>query len=375
MRLLYWTSVAFVLYAYFGYPLVLGVLSVLRPRTVRKGDIVPRVSFIITVHNEERRVTEKIENTLLQRYPRSRLEIIVASDCSTDRTDEIVRSFEPQGVRLVRAAVRRGKENAQREGIAASGAEIVVFSDVGTVLPSEGLAKIVRSFADPTVGCVSSVDRVLDQDGRVSGEGMYVRYEMLLRRLETKAGSLVGLSGSFFAARREVCCDWATDVQSDFGTLLNAVRIGLRGVSDSDSIGYYRTIVDESKEFERKVRTVLRGIATLVKGRELLNPLRYGMFAWQLWSHKVCRWLVPFAMVWAFASSAMLIGEPAYLLLFGLQVAFYAVALAGLLLQGVAGHWLVRSVTFFVLANLSIAKAWYRFAWGERVVAWTPSKR
>src|SRR5262249_4684481 len=205
---------------------VLWVIATLRPKTVIKSDAAPKVSLIITAHNEGKRIQEKIENALGQTYPGGRLEIIVASDCSTDRTDEVARSFESHGVKLVRAPERRGKEHAQKLAIATAGGEIVVFSDVGTTLPPDGIRRIVRNFADQTVGCVSSVDRVLDQNGQVSGEGAYVRYEMLLRRLETRANSVVGLSGSFFAARREVCREWATDVPSYFRCLLEAVRMG-----------------------------------------------------------------------------------------------------------------------------------------------------
>src|SRR5262249_47864476 len=143
-----------------------------------------------------------------------------------------------------------------------------------------------------TVGCVSSVDALMDANGNLSGEGAYVRYEMLLRRLESTLGSVVGLSGSFFAVRREACREWATDVQSDFNTLLNCVRLGFRGVSDETSVGYYRGVTEETREFERKVRTVLRGITTLMHRAGLLSPRRYGLFAWQLVSHKLCRWLV-----------------------------------------------------------------------------------
>jgi len=116
-----------------------------------------------------------------------------------------------------------------------------------TALATDGVRRIVRAFADPTVGCVSSVDQAVDGTGRPSGEGLYVKYEMLLRRLETKAGSVVGLSGSCFAVRRDVCREWATDVPSDFNTVLCAVRLGLRGVVDGDSVGSYKTLTDGSK--------------------------------------------------------------------------------------------------------------------------------
>jgi len=375
VRLVYWLSVGAIAYAYAGYPLMLALVGWLRPRRVRRAPVTPGVSFVITAHNEERRIAAKLENTLRQAYPCDALEVLVASDGSTDRTDDIVRSFEAQGVRLARTAHRQGKEHAQRAAIAASRGEILVFSDAGTMLEADGVATIVQNFADPTVGCVSSVDRVIDREGRVSGEGVYVRYEMLLRRLETEAGGLVGLSGSFFAARRTVCSDWPVDMPSDFRTAFNAVRLGYRAISDPESVGYYHSVADESKEFERKVRTVLRGIAAVMKDRRMLNPWRCGMFAWQLWSHKLCRWMVPAFMGLAAVSNALLVGEPLYLGLFGLQLGFYATALWGIARRRGGGAWVTKVPAFLVLANLSVLSAWYRYACGHRMVTWTPSER
>src|SRR5262245_22842289 len=207
-EIVFWASVALIAYAYVGYPLALGVISLARTRRVEKADISPSVTFIITAHNEEKRIADKLENTLKLAYPHSKLEILVASDCSTDRTDEIVKSYGDRGIQLVRASVRKGKEAAQSLAVAVAKGEILVFSDVATILPERAMSNIVKNFHDRTVGCVSSVDRFVDQHGRASGEGGYVKYEMYLRALETRVNSLVGLSGSFFAARREVCQDW-----------------------------------------------------------------------------------------------------------------------------------------------------------------------
>src|SRR6185436_8673453 len=180
---------------------------------------------------------------------------------------------------------------------------------VATALPPDAVSSIVANFADPSVGCVSSVDRFVDADGRVSGEGAYVRYEMWLRTLETRVRGLVGLSGSFFAARREVCRPWAVDRQSDFSTALNAARLGLRAVLDPETAGYYRNIDDDRAEGGRKARTIVRGLAVLARNARMLNPFRYGLFAWQLASHKLCRWLVPFAMIAAAAANLFLLSR------------------------------------------------------------------
>jgi hypothetical protein len=371
---LFWTAIGLVLYAYFGYPCALLALRPWRRRSVRKqplAETCPVVSFIITAYNEDRRIRRKIENTLAQDYPADRFEVIVASDCSTDGTDDTVRAFGDR-VRLVRAPERRGKEAAQQLAIRVARGDLLVFSDVATMLEANGVSGLVRSFADPTVGCVSSIDRFIDTDGRRSGEGAYVRYEMRLRRLETEFNTLVGLSGSFFAARREVCTPWRDDRQSDFNTLLNAVRMGLRGVLDDETAGYYEDIADGRRERQRKIRTIVRGLAVLRDNVQLLNPARYGLFAWQLASHKLCRWLVPYALIAALASNAVLAGRSVFYAaaLFG-QVTFYAAALIG----WQTGAAALRIPSFLLLSNLSILIAWYRFARGERVTHWNPSER
>jgi glycosyltransferase involved in cell wall biosynthesis len=373
---IFWSSLVFMFYAYAGYLLALVVLSCFRNRPVLVGDIQPMVSFVITAYNEEARITEKIENSLQQQYPRERLEIVVASDCSSDRTDDIVRSYAPSGVRLVRAQERRGKEAAQKLAVSQTRGDVLVFSDVATTLPSHGIANIVKSFNDPTVGCVSSVDQFVDAQGNLSGEGAYVKYEMLLRRLETRVNTLVGLSGSFFAARRSVCSPWADDLQSDFNTLLNSMKAGLRGVSDPASVGYYKNLTDEKKEYQRKVRTVLRGIAVLMRSLPMLNPFRYGIFAWQLFSHKLCRWLVPFAMIGALVSNIVLAIDslPYRILLLG-HIAFYAIAAVYTTCAWMPKSNVFRLPSFFVLVNLSIIDAWMRYFRGDRVFRWEPSKR
>jgi len=376
LQIVFWSSIGLIFYAYLGYPILLKVLSVLRQRPVRKGIHVPRVSCIITVHNEETRIRLKIENTLKQDYPLKKLEIIVASDCSSDGTDAIVRSYESYGVRLVRLAERMGKEAAQKEAVNLAMGEVLVFTDVATTLPSNAILNVVKNFSDPTVGCVSSVDRPLDAEGRVCGEGVYVRYEMFLRNLETKVNSLVGLSGSFFAARRVVCNPWTVELQSDFNTLLNSVRMGMRGVSDPESICYYKNLANQRMEFNRKVRTVLRGIAVLIKNLSMLNPLRYGVFSLQLLSHKLCRWLVPFAMISTFLSSALLVSRSTvHASAFMIQVVFYMIAVLGMRTDGFQNKLMLKLPSFFLLVNLAILNAWYRYLKGERLTAWHPSNR
>jgi glycosyltransferase involved in cell wall biosynthesis len=371
IELAFWSSTFLVLYAYIGYPCALMALALVRQRPAQRAPITPRVTFIVTAHNEEARIREKLDNTLALDYPHHLLEIIVASDCSTDGTDQIVRASSDR-VRLVRAPARRGKEAAQQLAVESASGSILIFSDVATALAPNAVSTMVMNFADATVGCVSSIDRFVNADGETSGEGAYVRYEMLLRTLESRVNSLVGLSGSFFAARREVCRHWAADRQSDFSTLLTAVDLGWRGVLDAGCPGYYRNIASDRRELERKIRTVVRGLFVLRTNAHMLNPFRYGLFAWQLASHKLCRWLVPFAMIAAYVSNALLAADSLfYQTLLLAHTLFYAAAAAGLLLDVAT----LKIPAFLIQANLAVLIAWFRHLRGDRITVWTPSDR
>jgi glycosyltransferase involved in cell wall biosynthesis len=375
LQAVFWISVAFIVYAYAGYPALLAILSRFRNRPVHRADIQPRVSLIITAYNEASRIENKLRNCTELIYPRDKLEIIVASDSSTDATDQIVQSYSEDGVMLVRAPERRGKEYAQQCALRNASGEIYVFSDVATILDPPSIQNIVKNFADPTVGCVSSVDRVLGHGGS-SGEGAYVKYEMLLRSLEGRVNSLVGLSGSFFACRKDVAFPWAANLQSDFNTLLNSIRKGLRGVSDPTCIGYYKNIRVEEQEFGRKVRTIVRGIAVLMANLDLLNPFRYGPFSWQLFSHKLCRWLVPLFLLTAIISSAFLSSQqPLYAFILAAQVSFYGAAGSCFVNKRLLSRQLIKVPFYFTIANLAIVVAWCEYLAGKRYAMWQPSHR
>jgi len=190
-------SILLIFFTYFGYPVSLYLLSIFRRKIVKKANLFPDVTMIITAYNEERRIKDKLDNTLALEYPGDKLQILVASDGSTDQTNAIVKEYEKNNIELLTIKKRRGKENAQKEAVEKAKGEVIIFSDVATLLDRGGLKEIVSNFGDCSVGCVSSEDRLIGRDGKPSGEGFYVRYEMWLRRLESKVNSLVGLSGSF----------------------------------------------------------------------------------------------------------------------------------------------------------------------------------
>ena len=361
-------------YSYAVYPMLLILLNLFFKKKVRTGDVEPTVSIIIAAYNEESKIRDKLRNTMELDYPRDKIQFIVASDASSDRTEEIVREF-PE-VQLLRAPQRGGKERAQRMAIESATGEILVFTDAGTILDADGIRKIVRNFADQAVGAVSSRDQVLSSHSG-NAEDVYVRYEMLLRRLESDFDGVVGLSGSFFAARREVCSDWSEDLTSDFNTVFLAKKKGLRAVSDDQSVGYYRDIQKGQSEYNRKVRTLIHGIHAFMKTLELLNVFRYGVFSWQLASHKLMRWLVPLFLAALFAVSiaGTTTGSRFCSALFLLQILFYGASLLGFVWEGARKWFAVKIPYYFVSVNVAILLAWIGYFKGERMRVWNPTVR
>ena len=369
-----WIAIALALgwagFAYVGYPALLALLAKLSPRPVRRADVHPPLSIIIAVHNGQDRLKAKLEQTLALDYPGPR-QVLVASDGSTDGTEAIAREFADQGVELVALQPQGGKEAAQAAAIQRASGEILVFTDLGAVLEPQALRAIVRPFADPGVGGVSSED-VVETEG---GEGAYVRLEMALRRFESEASTLIGLSGSFFAIRRELADPWPTHLASDFRSALESARRGLRAVSEPEARARFTAVSDPAKEWTRKVRTVRRGLAVLSAYRELLHP-RYGRAALSVWGHKLARFTAPWALVVLLLASAL--GAPASplaALLLGAQLFGYALGGAALAFPSLQRALLPRLAAFFLLVNGSILVAWRYHLAGEPAVLWQPTRR
>lgn len=378
METLFYIAGFFSIYSYFIYPLLLKAMPVRRKdeRAFHDPADLPSLSLIITAHNEQGRIREKLDNTLDIEYPEELLEVIVASDCSSDETDNIVEGYAAQGIKLVRADARKGKEYAQLCAIKQAAGSIIVFSDVATQIETDGLQRLARYFDDTAIGAISSEDRFVSQDGSIAGEGAYVKYEMWLRRLESVRAGLVGLSGSFFAARKKVCIEWDIYSPSDFNTALNTAKSGLVAVTSPDVIGIYKDVKDPGLEYRRKMRTVIRGITAIARHPEVLNPFSMGMFAFQVWSHKIMRWCVPWFMAAFLLLTLILQGQGMiYSMALIAQLGFYALALLGWLFTGLRENTLVKIIFFFVQTNLALAQATVLFMLGKRMTVWTPSKR
>ena len=376
MEFVFILSVLLIFYAYFGYPFSILLLGIFKHHMTIRNDILPSVTLIITAYNEENRIKEKLDNSINLEYPKDRIQIIVASDGSDDKTNEIVKSYQQYGVELLSIIIRKGKENAQNEAVKQANGEIIVFTDVATILEANSIKSITSNFADPQVGCVSSIDKLIGKNGKPSGEGLYVRYEMWLRKIESRVNSLVGLSGSFFAARKEVCSDFSTDMQSDFRTLLNSIKLNLKGILDSKTVGIYLDISNEKDEFNRKVRTVLRGMTVFFNHLEFLNFFRYRLFSYQYFCHKLLRWSVPFFLILIFISNLVLaFDQNIYAIIFIIQILFYLTGIFSVLGKLKSTSKIIKLPQYFIVVNYSILVAWIKFWNKETIVQWQPSKR
>ncbi|HET7217826.1 MAG TPA: glycosyltransferase family 2 protein [Vicinamibacterales bacterium] len=373
-EIVFWACVFGVLYPYLGYPLALLVLGKVAGRRTIDSEppVLPSVSMIIPVHNEAARIAQKLANTAALDYPQDRLQVLFISDGSTDRTVEMVRAAATPVMSVIELPARKGKAAGLNAGLEHARNEILVFSDASIQLEPAALKHIVRPFQDPEIGCVSGEDRIAES----GGEGYYGRYELTLRRLESRVHSIVGASGSFYAQRRAICAPFTEGMAPDFLSVLRTLEQGYRAISEPSAVGAMTSVKDPRHEFERKVRTLIRGMTTLFAHARVLDPFRFGLFAFAMWSHKVLRWTAPFFLVGALVAPIFLLDSRWYAAFFVAQVAFYLGALAAFAELGRFERSLPGKVAlYFSSTNTAILAAWIKYGMGVRQELWTPSRR
>jgi cellulose synthase/poly-beta-1,6-N-acetylglucosamine synthase-like glycosyltransferase len=376
---LLWVSVVTIMLVTFGYPLVLAIAAPLLRRRRHCADAEPTVTLVIAAHNEEKCLASKLENALALDYPRERLEIIVASDGSTDRTTEVAESFSDRGI-VLRAFPRMGKTAVQNQVARLASGEILVFSDANAAYRPNAIRKLVRNFADPTVACVSGqlVYQAAGQ-GAGDGESSYWNYEKFMKRHESELSSLIGANGSIYAVRRADYIEIDGDLISDLVEPLALVRSGKRVVYEPEAISVEETSASYSVEFRRKVRILTRSIKGLLHMRELLNPLRFGIFSFQLLAHKLMRYMVPYFLVLGFFSLAGLAAIGRYRLPFLLAAcAVTAAVLVGRWTQPRRSNVLFRPchlLYYYLVVNYALLPAWVNILRGTRMTVWVPDRK
>lgn len=372
----FWIAVALVAYVYAGYPILAYVVGRLFPKHVDRMPFEPTVSLIITAYNEERDIHAKLQNTLRLEYPKEKLEIIVVSDCSSDRTDEIVREFAPDGVRLLRQTMRSGKTSAQNAAVGVASGEVILFSDATSMYEENVLREIMPDFADAEVGCVAGRLIYVDDGGSGVGKGAknYWSYETFLKENESRASSLIGVSGCIYAVRRSAYVPMYEEACSDFLICTIVYRQGLRTVYHPAAVCYEATNTRTAEEFRMRVRIISQTFTDLWRNRDMLDPRNAGFYSVQLISHKLLRYAVPLFLVIMFAASGLLAADSMfYAVVFAVQALFYFVAVVDWAIQKWGIDLRFAAIPrYFCLANLASAAGFYKFLKGERFARWEP---
>ncbi len=378
-QIIFWTGLAALLYIYIGYPLVVYLVGLIRPLEVKKGDFTSKITILITAYNEENAIRAKIENTLGIDYPKENLEILVASDGSTDKTDELVKEYASQGVKLFRQEGRMGKTFTQNKAVEQATGEIILFSDATTAYEKDVLRVMLPNFADESVGCVAGKLIYVDDSKSGVGKGAksYWNYETFLKIGESRACSLIGASGCLYAVRRSAYQEMYPEACSDFLICTIVYKQNLRSVYEPNAICTEETNRQTGKELLMRVRVISQTFTDLWRNREMLNPFRSGFYAIELISHKVLRYSVPFFLLLLVASSIILSLQSGFFqIVLAIQAGFYVIAfLAWLLEKGGKSPGILAIPLYFVLANLASLIGFYKFLRGERYARWSRSAK
>lgn len=376
---LFLISIGSMIHTYFTYALSLVLLS--RNSSDEESQTyvtTPSVALVIAAYNEEEIIAEKIENSIDLDYPRDKLEIIVFSDASGDRTDDIVRSYADQGVRLERIEGRVGKTQCQNQVAETVNADIIVFSDANSMYESSAISNLVQEFSEG-VGCVVGELRYRQANG-TEGESVYWRYEQLIKKLESKVGSLVTGNGSIYAVQNESYVPLASETISDFAEPLAIVSNGETVKYAPDAVAWEDTGSSTQTELSRRIRITTRCWNTLVDYLHLLNPIDYSLFSYQLLSHKLLRWLSPIFLILICITNLLLVAlysRKAYRYILSLQTAFYSAAVVGWLFDraGKSAPTILHVPYYFIVANYGMLAGLWNFLKGKNVVTWETTDR
>jgi cellulose synthase/poly-beta-1,6-N-acetylglucosamine synthase-like glycosyltransferase len=381
MNLLFFNLIMLALYIYLGYFLLVIILGKVMQKKVKKADIEPSVALMIAAYNEELSIAKKIENSLSLDYPKDKFKIIVVSDGSTDRTDDIVKSYADRGVELIRVEGRVGKTEARNVAVRSVREEIIIFSDATTKYKTDIVRKLVRNFSDKTVGMVTG--HLIYQDGDDTqmglGQKLYWQYESLIKKSQTEMGTLTGSVGCVTAFRTSLYTPLPDNIIEDFTGPLMMVMKGFRVVYEEEAVCFEETTTKSSKEWSMRVRVIRGGMTGLLFARKILNPFQYPLASFQLISHKVLRWMVPLFMIFfATVTLQAVLADPEYLvaqMLLIIQVLFYGSAALAFLLEKKGIHLKITAIPFyFVVVNLAALVAMFKMLNHTLEATWEPQR-
>src|ERR1700704_2352199 len=372
-RIVFWLAALLLFYVYAGYPLLLAVVGLFVRRRRSEPGYAPTISILIAAYNEEEAIERKIQQTLALEYPAEKLEVLVLSDCSTDRTDEIVSAFPDKRVRLVRMPERRGKTHAQNYGVKEARGEVVVFSDATAIYQSKALLYLACNYQDASVGAVSGRYQYFDP-GEQSPTGLgsmaFWNYENLIKKMQSHIRTITGCCGCIYSVRKTAYTELPADIISDLVQPLQAIKKGYRVVFEDRALAYEETTQSTAEEFSMRVRVVTRAMRGLLSVSDLLQPWKFAWTAFQLWSHKIMRWMVPLFLIVLLAVNFLLIDSVFYRMTLAAQLFFYAAALLNMLLP-LHRQWKPLGIPlFFCTLNAAALVSMLEICRGRKYVTW-----
>jgi cellulose synthase/poly-beta-1,6-N-acetylglucosamine synthase-like glycosyltransferase len=379
--LVFWLSALGVFYAYAVYPAILYLLARLFGRRAQaaflEDSVLPSISLLVAAHNEEAVIGERVLNALAMDYPREKLEIVIASDGSTDKTAAIVRGYVRQGVRLLDYHARRGKATVLNAAMGEVTGQIILLSDANTYTDVQAARSLVRWFANPRVGAVCGKLILTDPQSGKNVDSMYWRYETFLKEHESRLGALLGSNGAIYAIRKDLLqpIPNQTIIDDFMIPLLAKQRSGCEIIYDRNAVAREESAPDVATEFRRRSRIGAGGWQAIGMLWRLLNPGR-GWIAFTFFSHKILRWMCPFFMILFAISNLLLWRSPAYRGVFCVQIALYAAAFGGAYMwKGAPLGRILRLANMFLSMNLALLVGFFRWLSGPQSGIWRPTKR
>lgn len=379
-EILFWGGVLTLAYQYVGYPILLAALAWLRGSPERQSytddDALPSVTLIISAYNEEEVLERKLENAVALDYPKDRLEVVVVSDGSTDRTVEIARSFEDRGVVLHEYTVNRGKNLALNESMPRVRGEITVFTDANGMYEPDAMRKLVQPFADPTVGsvCGELVYRNFNENTIAEGYNRYWELDQMQKRLESDLGTLLGANGSIFGVRTSLCRPIPNDVCNDMVQPIWVGAAGHKCLYEPAALSIEAGSTDLDDELKRRSRIIGRGIRGIFAVWPDIARGGAALLGLELLSRKGLRYLTPVWFLMIFVGSGLADGLFYTLLFAGQVLAYGAIPVAQLLPEGPLQK-LVSPAVYFGIANLAATMGWWKVLTGSELGRWNTADR
>lgn len=378
--ILFWAALFTIFYTFVLFPFWILLRGLLFRRSYLSADITPSVSLVIAAYNEEASIDEKIDNILALDYPHDCLEVIIASDGSTDKTEEIILGYTEKGIKLL-SLPRLGKNPVLTAAAEAATGEILVFSDANSMYATNAVRKLVKPFADSRVGGVAGNQVYLSDRRKASqtaGERTYWDFDRMLKIFESRAGNVISATGSIYAIRRNLFRPIAPGLVDDFMASTEVIVQGYRLVFAEDASAFEAVAQSRGLEFSRKVRIILQGLKSVLLRKKLLNPFRYGFYAVQLFSHKLLRRLIVFPLLVLIVTSPLLWNHGIFYQLFTMaQLAFYLCAIAGFAFENRRiGRMKIFTIPFyFTMTYAAALVAVVKLLKGQEIIRWeTPTR-